>query len=72
MPPQALRGSTTEPPDPVCAIHGLPWSEHDGGRCLYCCICFKPLTPDECAEDSDGQAWDVCKGRCAEEAGLLA
>jgi hypothetical protein len=56
--------------DPVCAIHGKKWSEHEGGKCLYCCICFKPLTPDECAVDSDGQKWDVCKGDCAQAAGV--
>lgn len=46
--------------DPVCAFHGKRWSEHEGGHCLYCCICFKTLTPDECAADADGQKWDVC------------
>jgi hypothetical protein len=57
--------------DPVCLIHGKRWSAHEGGRCLYCCICFKALTPDECAVDSEGQKWDVCAGRCAEDAGLV-
>lgn len=46
--------------DPFCALHGKRQSDHEGGRCLYCCLCFKPLTPDECAADSDGQKWDVC------------
>ena len=58
------------PIDPVCAIHGKPQSEHEGGRCLYCCICFKPLTLDECAIDANGQKWDVCQGDCAIEAGV--
>lgn len=56
--------------DPVCAIHGKPFSAHEGGRCLYCCICFAPLNPELCAEDSTGQKWDACKGKCAEEAGI--
>lgn len=56
--------------DPVCVIHGRRWSEHDGGRCLYCCICFRPLEADECATDSSGQKWDVCRGDCAREAGI--
>lgn len=57
--------------DPVCAIHGKRWSEHDGGRCLYCCICFRPLTPEECAVDAEGSKWDVCDGTCAVEAGIV-
>ena len=57
--------------DPYCAHHGKRMSEHEGGFCLYCCICFKPLTPDECATDDEGQKWDVCReGLCAEEAGI--
>lgn len=55
--------------DPVCAFHGKRWSEHEGGRCLYCCICFKTLTPAECAIDELGQAWDVCHD-CASYEGL--
>lgn len=51
--------------DPVCAFHGKRWSEHEGGRCLYCCICFTSLTPDECATGSDGVKWDICVP-CAE------
>lgn len=34
--------------DPYCLHHGKRRSEHEGGRCLYCCICFKTLTPEEC------------------------
>ena len=49
---------TTQPLDPVCAIHGKRMSEH---RCLYCCLCFKSLTPEECSLDEDGQKQDVCK-----------
>jgi hypothetical protein len=56
--------------DPVCAIHGKRSSEHEGGRCLYCCICYRPLTPGECAVDAKGARWDVCKGDCAREAGI--
>lgn len=53
--------------DPVCLLHSKRASEHDGGRCLYCCICFKPLTPEDCAVDISGQKWDACKGQCAIE-----
>jgi hypothetical protein len=56
--------------DPVCAFHGKRMSEHEGGRCLYCCICYRSLEPAECVVDSDGQKWDVCKGACAQEAGI--
>lgn len=55
--------------DPVCALHGKRWSEHEDGRCLYCCICFKMLRPNECAISKDGQKWDVCSG-CASQAGI--
>jgi hypothetical protein len=56
--------------DPVCAIHGKRWSEHLYGRCLYCCICFKPLTPEICAKDKDGNPYDVCIGDCAIKADI--
>ena len=56
--------------DPVCAIHGKKASEHEDGRCLYCCICFKTLDLQACVEDISGQKWDVCKGQCAIEAGI--
>jgi hypothetical protein len=58
--------------DPFCAHHGKRWSEHEGGRCLFCCICFSSLTPGDCATDSKGQKWDVCAdGDCAQQAGLV-
>lgn len=44
--------------DPVCMLHGKKRSEH---LCLYCCLCFKELTPEECYEDEEGVKWDVCK-----------
>lgn len=47
--------------DPVCAFHGKRWSEHEHGRCLYCCLCFDTLTPEECWADEAGQRWDVCQ-----------
>lgn len=50
--------------DPVCVFHGKKASEH---RCLYCCLCFRPLTPEECWEDEDGQKWDVCRECKADE-----
>jgi len=56
--------------DPFCAHHGKRLSEHEGGRCLYCCICYKELTPEECVVDIAGDKWDVCQGHCAVEAGI--
>ena len=51
--------------DPVCAFHGKRWSEHEYGRCLYCCLCFKTLTVEECNVRDDGKREDVCV-ECAE------
>ena len=50
---------------PVCAFHNKRTSEH---TCLYCCLCFKTLTPGQCATDSTGAKIDVCKTCYAEEA----
>jgi hypothetical protein len=47
----------SEPIDPVCLVHGKKMSEHE---CLYCCLCFKPLTKEECAFLPDGQREDIC------------
>ena len=47
--------------DPVCVFHGIKRSEHEIGRCLYCCICFETLTPEQCYTDESGDTWDVCK-----------
>ena len=47
--------------DPVCLVHGKRMSEH---VCLYCCLCFKSLTPEECNVREDGTKEDVCK-ECA-------
>jgi len=44
--------------DPICLFHGKKMSEH---RCLYCCICFELLTPDECFIDKKGVKCDMCK-----------
>jgi len=49
----------------------VPEDEQEHGRCLYCCICFKVLTPDECVTDMEGVKWDACKGECAKEAGIV-
>lgn len=49
--------------DPVCLLHCKKKSEH---HCLYCCICFKTLVPEECWVDEKGQRWDICK-ECGEE-----
>jgi hypothetical protein len=48
--------------DPVCAFHGKRRSEH---VCLYCCLCFRTITPDECNVLPDGSKEDVCL-ECAE------
>ena len=54
--------------DPVCAFHGLRRSKH---FCLYCCLCFKILTVDECYISSDGTKEDVCMDCAVEEAFIL-
>ena len=54
--------------DPVCASHGKRWSEHETGRCLYCCLCFKTLTVEECHLLPDGSREDVCNECAALEA----
>lgn len=43
--------------DPICLVHGKKMSEHD---CLYCCLCFRDLKPEECHEREDGTKEDVC------------
>lgn len=50
--------------DPVCIIHGKKMSEH---VCLYCCLCYKTLTVDECSMNAQGQKEDVCKDCAADE-----
>lgn len=37
---------------------------------MFCEICFNGLTPDLCAEDTDGVKWDICRGECARQAGI--
>lgn len=51
---------TESPIDPTCLSHGIKWSEHINGKCLYCCICFKPLTPTESYVDKNNIKWDNC------------
>jgi hypothetical protein len=48
--------------DPVCAFHGMRWSEH---VCMYCCLCFKDLSWDDSNVLADGTREDVCR-ECAE------
>lgn len=55
-----MRGRTMI--DPVCTMHGRKLSEH---LCLYCCLCFRDLTIEECYVDREGIKWDMCKD-CAE------
>lgn len=43
--------------DPVCLVHGLPLSQHN---CLYCCLCYMTMTPEECNVTEDGSREDVC------------
>ncbi len=57
--------STLGPLDPVCLFHGLKASEHPLGFCLFCCLCFKTLTIEECHDLPDGGKEDVCN-ECAE------
>lgn len=38
---------------------------------LMCEVCFTGLTPDRCAVDTNGDAWDVCAGDCARQAGIV-
>jgi len=56
--------------DPVCIIHGKRHSEH---LCLYCCMCYKPLTIEECHVYSNGTRENICE-ECAalEEVSLAA
>lgn len=49
--------------DPVCLVHGKKMSEHE---CIYCCLCYKSLTLEECNTTEDGKKEDVCKD-CAKE-----
>lgn len=57
--------------DPVCLHHGMRWSEHVHGRCLFCEVCFKALAGgDDCVTDTDGVKWNVCPGECAVDAGI--
>ncbi len=56
------------PPDPVCLVHGKKMSEHE---CLFCCLCFKSLTPDECNVRENGKKEDVCKACASEESATM-
>jgi len=55
-----------KPFDYTCIIHGKKMSEHPPYGCLYCCLCFCDLTPDQCHVRPDGKKEDVCN-QCAEE-----
>jgi hypothetical protein len=50
--------------DPMCTLHGKRWSEHQHGKCLYCCLCLMPLTLQTCNVRPDGILEDMCKS-CA-------
>lgn len=57
---RVLTTPPTTPIDPTCAFHGKRWSEHEGGRCLYCPLCFRSDLDYPKAVDAAGRAWDVC------------
>ena len=43
--------------DPVCLVHGKKMSKH---TCLYCCLCFRDLKPEDCNVREDGTKEDRC------------
>lgn len=53
--------------DYTCLIHGKKMSEHQDGICLYCCLCYKPLTISQCHTSYDGHKEDVCLECAANE-----
>lgn len=53
----ALQMSQSGGIDPVCLVHGKRKSEH---HCLYCALCFIPLTVEKCSYLPDGTQHDVC------------
>lgn len=59
---RATKNSMSIALDPTCLIHGLKMSKH---QCLFCCLCFKTLTVDECHVLPDGTKEDVCND-CAQ------
>jgi len=55
--------------DPVCIMHGRKMSEHD---CLYCALCYRDLTIEECHRLEDGVTLeDVCEDCAAWEQAVL-
>jgi len=61
----ALETKMSEPTfDPTCLVHGKKLSEH---ACLFCCLCFSDLKPEECNVLPDGTKEDVCKECAAQE-----
>ncbi len=49
--------------DPVCSLHGMRWSDHEFGRCMYCCLCFKTMelsNMNEFYRDNNGHYHDIC------------
>jgi len=49
----------------------FPWLSRGDGW-VMCCICFEIHSEpfDQLVVDSDGVKWDVCVGKCAEDAGV--
>lgn len=54
---------TTFTIDIVCLMHGKRKSEHD---CLYCSLCYRDLTVEECNVLESGELESVCTD-CAEK-----
>jgi hypothetical protein len=38
---------------------------------IACCICFEFRTRDQLEPAGDGKVWDVCRGLCARQAGIV-
>ena len=55
--------------DPTCLFHGKKHSEH---HCLFCCLCYKALTIEECHLLPTGEREDVCETCAKHEADMLA
>jgi hypothetical protein len=47
------------------------WTQWCREGLTLCCICFDCKPEDELFVDGDGITWNVCKGMCAIQAGLI-
>jgi hypothetical protein len=48
----------------ICLVHGQEIGKH---VCLFCCLCYKDLKPEDCNINDEGQKEDVCKDCAALE-----